>query len=247
MGPASVHRMTRVHARLARPTALLGAIALVTVVFALGLRMALRRNPGVQLSVLQRSPLATMVLTEASRLGDRDKDGYASWPIGGDCDDRDPRIHPGARDIPGDGIDQNCSGADARAFVPAPQPEAFLATRAASPQNLVIVHLDALRLDHLSSEGYPRPTSAVLDRFRKDAVWFERAYTPGPQTRVALQSIFTGLDMPRIPLAPAPAEEFVLAPQIHTVAEALAAKGYEGDDAHGGARPRLPRMAVALV
>ena len=29
-----------------------------------------------------------------------------------DCDDKDPKRHPGADDPPGDGIDQNCDGAD---------------------------------------------------------------------------------------------------------------------------------------
>jgi hypothetical protein len=31
-----------------------------------------------------------------------------------DCRDDDPRIHPGARDVPGDGVDQDCNGRDAR-------------------------------------------------------------------------------------------------------------------------------------
>jgi len=44
---------------------------------------------------------------------DADGDGYADGECGGtDCDDSDPLIHPGAIDNCGDGIDQNCSGAD---------------------------------------------------------------------------------------------------------------------------------------
>ena len=40
---------------------------------------------------------------------DDDLDGSPA-PI--DCDDHNPAVHPGAVDVPGDGIDQDCSGAD---------------------------------------------------------------------------------------------------------------------------------------
>jgi hypothetical protein len=42
---------------------------------------------------------------------DADGDG---WTVeGGDCDDADPSVHPGAYDVPADGIDQDCDGFDA--------------------------------------------------------------------------------------------------------------------------------------
>ena len=45
--------------------------------------------------------------------GDQDRDGYNTKPgFCSDCNDRDPKIHPGAKDPIGDGVDQNCDGRD---------------------------------------------------------------------------------------------------------------------------------------
>ncbi len=44
---------------------------------------------------------------------DADSDGYQDADCGGDdCDDSNPLIHPGATDVCGDGIDQDCNGGD---------------------------------------------------------------------------------------------------------------------------------------
>ncbi len=45
--------------------------------------------------------------------GDTDGDGFCDRRQGGtDCDDRDPRIHPGAEEVPDDGVDQDCNRHD---------------------------------------------------------------------------------------------------------------------------------------
>lgn len=47
---------------------------------------------------------------------DDDRDGYTKVASGGraaDCDDSNPAIHSGAFDLPGNGVDEDCSGADA--------------------------------------------------------------------------------------------------------------------------------------
>jgi hypothetical protein len=46
---------------------------------------------------------------------DLDRDGSSSYD---DCDDQNPAVHPGAYDIPDDGIDQDCDGVDATRLGP---------------------------------------------------------------------------------------------------------------------------------
>jgi len=50
----------------------------------------------------------------ANQAKDDDQDGFTV--AAGDCDDDEPAIHPGARDVPGDGIDQDCFGGDSLDF-----------------------------------------------------------------------------------------------------------------------------------
>lgn len=61
-----------------------------------------------------------------------------------------------------------------------------------SPPVILIV-VDTLRADHLSTYGYARLTSPALDAYARSGAVFEHAYAPSPWTLPSFGSIFTGL------------------------------------------------------
>jgi arylsulfatase A-like enzyme/Flp pilus assembly protein TadD len=62
--------------------------------------------------------------------------------------------------------------------------------------NLVLVSVDTLRADHLSSYGATSPRTPHIDRLASEGVLYERARTVAPTTLPAHASLFTGLTPP---------------------------------------------------
>ena len=58
--------------------------------------------------------------------------------------------------------------------------------------NIVLIVMDAVRVDHLSCYGYFRETSPTLDRIAKEGVLFENYYASGIATGPGFTSIITG-------------------------------------------------------
>ncbi|MDJ0764635.1 MAG: sulfatase-like hydrolase/transferase [Myxococcota bacterium] len=202
----------------------IGTVALLAIAMT---TMAKTLPRTVQHALTFHAPYAGSLIAIVGTLSDWDGDGYPSLLFGEDCNDHDPRIHPDARDVLGNGIDENCTGADARAYVPDPPPGFIRPPSLRSKPNIVLILLDALRPDHVGFAGYHRPTTPRLDAFKETAVWFGRAYTPTPRTRGAMASLFTGRDARNTPRRNEPGNRFTLKPQAVTVAETLAKVGYD--------------------
>lgn len=99
--------------------------------------------------------------------------------------------------------------------------------------NVLLVVVDTLRSDALSVYGNPRPTSPNIDALAQDAILFDHAYAPAPNTVPSHASLFTSTYPAthqvwnRI-MVEGKADVYTrLAPAHTTLAEALAAAGYQ--------------------
>lgn len=61
-----------------------------------------------------------------------------------------------------------------------------------SGRDVVLLTVDALRADHVSSYGYPRPTTPNMDALARRGARFTHAYCPTPHTSYSITSLMTG-------------------------------------------------------
>jgi arylsulfatase A-like enzyme len=171
------------------------------------------------------SAFVTQVLDAGRRWLDFDGDGYARALGGGDCDDRDALVHPGALDIPGDGVDTDCDGEDATDALPPPARMADVPAAVPPDLDLLLVTIDTLRADHLGCYGYARPTSPAIDALAAEGALFENGWAHAPSTRYSMPAIASG----RWPSAITWDESIWwprLGPDVRTTAQALHDAGY---------------------
>jgi hypothetical protein len=125
---------------------------------------------------------------------DRDGDGTSPiWAGGTDCAEGDALRGPHVLELPGDGIDQDCSGADAPAAAASPANAAAVDLAAlgcsapSAPQTVLLITIDALRADVLRPEVMP---NSVV--FAQGTLHFARAYSPSTMTGPSLAGLFAG-------------------------------------------------------
>ncbi len=176
-------------------------------------------------------------LKVARKVTDRDGDGYSALFGGGDCDDRRADVFPGAEDIPGDGIDQNCEGGDAPVIATAlaemdenDAPAPSVHPRAgAFAGNILIIALDATRADRLGVAGYGRPPGRSLtpnlDSLAQKGAYFRRVWAQAPNTPRSFPSFVTSLYPSEIGWQKRSLNYSPLLPTNHTFFEPMAAAG----------------------
>ena len=185
-----------------RSRAALAAAALAVVV---ATSLGALSSAGDRQAVATRADDVRHLVRIARSLVDVDGDGVAAILGGGDCDEGDAHRHAGARDLPGNGVDEDCDGADAVARVTAPdeaavrsaadwraRPEVAAALARARDLDVVMISIDALRGDQLEPLDQARASfphlAALLDRSR----WFQRGFAPAAGTDVSLTTMVTG-------------------------------------------------------
>ncbi|MCX5746341.1 MAG: sulfatase-like hydrolase/transferase [Proteobacteria bacterium] len=193
---------------------LAGALAAVVIATTL-LAMATGLGAEVDRERLAARDSASRDLVRIARdLVDRDDDGSSPILGGGDCDDHDATRFPGGRDVPGDGIDQDCDGVDAIPPVveppppPAPreldwrtEPKVAAMFAAAKTRDVVMITVDALRFDLLAPDAAHRDDFPNLVKLLDESAWFVHAIAPAAGTDVSLSTLLSGRIDPFQPVA----------------------------------------------
>ena len=119
-----------------------------------------------------------------------------------------------------------------------PTPEVANDPPEVSVRNVILISIDTLRADHLGIYGYKRNTSPYIDRFFRDGLVFERAYSQAPWTLPSHASMFTGLHPSTHASTTFPTETFGyvdrLRSSLTTIAEVLQEEGFETAAFTGG-------------
>ncbi|HEY5282666.1 MAG TPA: sulfatase-like hydrolase/transferase [Polyangia bacterium] len=228
--------LQRLPRRILRP-----AIA-VTVVILLVLGSRIPESSPTYAAIGEGALGLKFALKLARKATDRDGDGYSALFGGGDCDDHRADVYPGAEDIPGDGIDQNCEGGDAPLVAEsASENDATVAAGATTTKpslakagkfsgNILIIAVDATRADRLGVAGYGRPAGRSLtpnlDELARRGAYFRRVWAQAPNTPRSFPAFVTSRYPSEIAWQKRSLNYSPLLPSNQTIFEPMATAGW---------------------
>jgi len=169
---------------------------------------------------------------------DFDGDGQLGILGGGDCAPFDPTRYAGAIEVAGNGVDEDCDGADL-AKEPArlrPRPQ-ISSTPAAYRQRgyerlplrptIVLVTIDALGAPRLKALGGQTALMPNLDDLANRSALFTHCFTQGPSTRLSFPSMFTSRWDSQLPFEAGARLPHSFAPTERQLQDVLDDAGYE--------------------
>ncbi|HMQ23505.1 MAG TPA: sulfatase-like hydrolase/transferase, partial [Planctomycetota bacterium] len=128
--------------------------------------------------------------------GDPDRDGASAWLGGRDCSPFDPAISPNAIDVPKNGIDEDCDGADATGVLSVDRPKQLYSGLGRTPgsvKNVVLVVIDAVRMDHTSLvPGYEHRSTPNLEDLAEASFLYTNALSQSSATLFSMPSMLMG-------------------------------------------------------
>jgi arylsulfatase A-like enzyme len=138
-----------------------------------------------------RSAVFSKVRRAVLVVTDWDSDGVSSFMGGADCGPFDARVAPGNFDMPGNQLDEDCSGT--KAEWPNPRKSSNYRVPDLSRRSVLMITIDALRADHLGVYGYKRNTSPNIDQLASESIRFAEAFAPAPKTYETFPALMSGL------------------------------------------------------
>lgn len=195
--------------------------------------LILDANMEVRERITGGTAFSRAVMQSAQQLVDFDNDGVSPLYGGGDCNDFDPNVYPGADEIPDNGIDDNCLAGDYKTASQKKQDAAQTFKRDAdlpSVKHVFVLLVGGLRADMMSVNGFSRATTPSLSRFSGQAqgtVNFQFAYAPSSQPYYSLAAMLFARRPSQLSFAPNTQNAPRLVESERSIASVLSSRGFD--------------------